>query len=74
MKRCGHKKSLVGERFGRLVILSCLSEVGEKHPKWDALCDCGKHKVVTTTKRDGAFFFGMDNSNSGGAINLSFYF
>ena len=49
MKRCGHKKSLVGERFGRLVILSCLSEVGEKHPKWDALCDCGKHKVVTTT-------------------------
>ena len=34
----------------------------------------GSDKVVTTTKRDGAFFFGMDNSNSGGAINLSFYF
>lgn len=29
---------------------------------------------TTTTKEGGALYFGMDNGNSGGAINLSFYF
>lgn len=31
-------------------------------------------KLTTTTKKGGGLYFGIDNGNTGGAINLSFYF
>lgn len=35
--------------------------------------DSGENTTLTT-KSGGAFYFGMDNTNTGGAINLNFYF
>lgn len=43
-KSCGHIKSLVGERFGRLVVES-LAFV-EVSSYWDCKCDCGNAIIV----------------------------
>lgn len=46
---CGCKINLVGERFGRLVVIEAYSK-GKKDEgkKWICECDCGQQTIVTT--------------------------
>ena len=47
------KETLVGKRFGRLLVLSkCdksyVSPRGKKHNRWNCICDCGKRSTPDT--------------------------
>ncbi|MGG4106716.1 hypothetical protein AAXB25_22720 [Paenibacillus lautus] len=41
------KLNLVGQRFGRLTVLSELPKEGSS-PRWQCVCDCGNPKIATT--------------------------
>lgn len=44
---CTVKRNLLGQRFGRLLILHAAARVGDR-TAWICLCDCGVIKIVTT--------------------------
>jgi len=51
------KLNLIGQRFGRLTVISDagirVSEKGRKSYLWNCICDCGKTTVVTTSNLQG---------------------
>lgn len=38
---------ITGQRFGRLVVLQRGSNGTNRHPRWECICDCGGHALVT---------------------------
>ncbi|MCD8225270.1 MAG: hypothetical protein LUC99_10585 [Clostridiales bacterium] len=42
------KLDLTGQRFGRLLVLGCLSEKKEKGTLWECRCDCGNICICQT--------------------------
>jgi len=43
----GILKSLVGKRFGKLVVVKRYGEIGEKEVRWECVCDCGNIKITS---------------------------
>ena len=41
-----HKHNLTGQRFGKLVAQTLVSDLKQKGNKWFCLCDCGRKKLV----------------------------
>lgn len=52
VKSCGckssRKENLVGERFGKLIVLSENENTTHKRVRWNCLCDCGNYTVTTS--------------------------
>lgn len=46
----GKPLDLVGDRYGRLVVLEKLPERRRKHVVWRCICDCGAFDEVTTSE------------------------
>ena len=44
----GEKKNLIGERFGKLVVVSSAPSNAHGKRQWLCKCDCGGERVVTT--------------------------
>jgi hypothetical protein len=46
-----HSANLVGQRFGKLLIVSKAErKPGDKHAQWNATCNCGGSVVVSTSQ------------------------
>lgn len=44
-----NKKSIVGQRFGRLLVISDLESSSGGNAIWNCVCDCGNYHIVTTS-------------------------
>jgi len=64
-------KISIGGEFSFGLMLATTGKDKKEVESWDAV---GKTVKTTETKYGGKTTIGIDNSNSGGAINLSFYF
>lgn len=47
MKRISRKTSIIGLRYGRLIVQSYYGLIG-KDRAWNCICDCGKNKICKT--------------------------
>lgn len=43
---CNRSPSLVGQRFGRLTVLSPAGVIGTSSMRWNCICDCGNKTIV----------------------------
>lgn len=45
----GNKQNLIGQRFGRLIVIESAESDKRGHAKWMCQCDCGNQKVISAT-------------------------
>lgn len=43
---CGHRKDLVGQRFGMLTVIAYVPKGDRKRTHWLCMCDCGRIKEI----------------------------
>lgn len=68
----GSASNLLGQRFGRLVVVDRAENTLSGHTRWDCICDCGRTTTVRghqLTKKAGDFPTARKGTRSCGCLN-----